>query len=71
MPVMASPTLSSDGQFLFVPSTTTTFYCIHAPTGAEVWKLKHRKRSIYMNEAKLSPDDAMVYSILVCVKGLT
>lgn len=71
MPVMATPTLSSDGQFLYVPSTTTSFYCIHAPSGKEVWKLRHRKRSIYMNEAKVSPDGAIVYSILVCVKDVT
>lgn len=65
MPVMASPILSSKGKLLFVPSTTTSFYCIDATTGAVVWTLKHGKRSIYTTEAKLSPDDAVVYSILV------
>jgi hypothetical protein len=34
MPVMASPILSSNGKLLFVPSTTTSFYCIDATTGA-------------------------------------
>jgi hypothetical protein len=65
MPVMASPVVSSNGQLLFVPSTTTSFYCINAMTGAVIWKLNHQKRSIYTTEAKLSPDDAVVYSVLV------
>lgn len=64
MPVMASPILSSDDRFLFIPSTTTAFYCIDAQSGEEVWKLKHPKRSIYMTEAKLSPDNTILYSIL-------
>jgi hypothetical protein len=64
MPLMASPVMSSDDKLLFVPSTSTSFYCINAITGATVWKLKHSKRSIYMAEAKISPDNAVVYSIL-------
>ena len=65
MPVMASPIRSSDDRFLFIPSTTTSFYCIDAQSGEELWKLKHPKRSIYMTEAKLSPDNSVLYSILV------
>ncbi len=70
MPVMASPILSSDGNLLFASSTTTTFYCLHAPSGTEVWRFRHKKRSIYMTESKLSPDDKMLYSILVRVKEI-
>jgi len=64
MPLMASPILSSDRNLLFAASTATSFYCINATTGAAIWKLNHKKKSIYTAEAKLSPDDAVLYSVL-------
>lgn len=54
---------SADGLRLYVPSASTSFYCLNAKNGNIMWKAESYD-SIYLTGAILSPDSTSVYSIL-------
>ena len=58
-----SPVLSIDETRLFVSSATNSFGSIDSKTGDVVWEVD--SGSEYDCEAKVSPDDFLVYAIQV------
>lgn len=62
-PIMNAATLSIDGTRLFVSSATNTFASIEAETGTILWEKE--SDDVFMTEAKVSPEDNLVYSIQV------
>lgn len=56
-----APTLSNDGQRLFISTSSSGFHCVDAQTGDRMWKLSGA--STFQTGARVSPDDQMVYFI--------
>lgn len=55
-----TPTLSLDGERLFVSTSSTHAYCINTKTGSKIWDLPGASTFL---AARISPDDQRVYFI--------
>lgn len=56
-----APTLSNDGQRLFVATTPTAVHCVNAQTGEKLWSIPGA--SEFLSGVRVSPDDQRVYFI--------
>ena len=59
--IPVAPTLSNDGQRLFVSTSSNHFYCLDSQTGQKKWQVPGA--SPFLTGARVSPDDQRVYII--------